>query len=315
MATTLDLVWHVGNYLLSAHTGDGRVFLLRQGGLQRLTTDHSYVQELIANGTMTEAEAEKSPYAHALVEAVGIQEACRVDLLAPEVQAGDLFLICTDGVYGGCPPAQIKSLMAGANGANLKPTMEALIRAARTGGSKDDATGILLEFGAAGGAPGVAVPATAPAGPLPQAKIQALDLSPCFGQLSFADKTRVLEIAQGRRLAPGEILAKEGELGDKLWVMVSGKVAISEKGVLLAEREGSITLGESALMESERRSATVKAIDTVHVLEFDRARLLAFFEPHMRSPAAQVYRAIATLEHKRMRDLSEKLAVALARKP
>lgn len=249
MATTFDLVWHVGNYLLSAHTGDGRVFLYRQGTLQRLTTDHSYVQELIANGTMTEAEAEKSPYAHALVEAVGIQETVRVDLLAPEVQAGDLFLICTDGIYGGCPPAQIGAALAGASGGNFQPVLDGLIRSARAGGSKDDATGIILEF-----VPGAA-PASrpgsqtaVPAAPLPQAKIQALDLSPCFGQLSFPDKTRILELAQQRRLGPGEVLAREGEIGDKFWVMVSGKVRITEKGTLIAEREGAATLGESSTL-------------------------------------------------------------------
>ena len=66
-------------------------------------------------------------------------------------------------------------------------------------------------------------------------------------------------------------------------------------------------------MEQEPRSATVSAIDELHVLEFDRAKVLVLFEPHMRTAAAQVYRAIATLEHKRMRDLSEKLAAEKAK--
>lgn len=304
MATTFDLVWLIGDHLLSAHTGDGRVFLARHGTVMRVTKDHSYVQELIDSGAMNEEQAKRSPYAHTLTHAVGIHQTTRVDLLGPEIQAGDTILICTDGVYGGCSDAQIMNLLSKASG-NLEPTLQALVKSSRAGGCQDDATGVLLEIG--GHLSGA--PISAPR-PLPQAKVQALDLSPCFGELSFSDKTRLLEIARQRRLAPGEVLAREGEVANHLWVLVSGKVRITEKGVPLAERAGPATLGEAALMEQEPRSATVSAIDEVHVLEFDRSRVLAFFEPHMRNPAAQMYRAIAKIEHERMRDLSKKLAAA-----
>src|SRR5262249_20401328 len=129
--------------------------------------------------------------------------------------------------------------------------------------------------------------------PLPQDKLHALDLSPCFGNMSFADKTRLLEVATQKHLAAGGGLGKEGQISDQLWVLVTGKVRITQRGILLAEREGPLTLGEAALMEQEPRAATMTITEEAHVLEFERARLLAFLEPHMRNPAAQVFRAIA----------------------
>jgi len=122
------------------------------------------------------------------------------------------------------------------------------------------------------------------------------------------DKTRLLEICKQRRYSPGEVLAREGEIGDHFWVLVTGKIKLTERGVFVIERKGPLTLGEAALMEQEPRAATITIVESAHVLEFERARVLAFFAPYMQNPAAQLYRAIATLEHKRMRELTHQLA-------
>ncbi len=315
MATTLDAAWLVGDRLVTAHTGDSRVYLYRQGRMACLTKDHTHAQELVESGNLTQEQADKSPLGNALTHAVGFQEHTRVDLLAPEIQSGDLIFMCTDGIYGKLQDARIHEALGKTSG-RAPEVLKSLVEQARAAGSENDATALLLEVHVAAapaaasgpaGATGAPQPPAKPAGLPPFAKIAALDLSSCFGQLSFADKTRLLVIAKMRSLGAGDVLAREGEAAEHLWVLISGKVRISEKGVPIADRNGPLTLGEAALMEMEKRSATVTAVDTIHVIEFERAKLLAFLEPFLRNPAAQIFRAIAAIEHVRVRELTERL--------
>ncbi len=83
-----------------AHVGDSRAYLIRNGEIRQLTTDHSFVNELIRSRAITEAEAQKSPYRNRLLRSVGGSDAkLEVDVTEPiPLQAGDMLLLCTDGL-------------------------------------------------------------------------------------------------------------------------------------------------------------------------------------------------------------------------
>lgn len=92
--------------------GDSRAYLLRGGALHRLTRDHTQVQELIDRGLLSEAAAEGHPMAHVLARAVGVEGSVEVDVITDEACAGDVFLLCSDGLTGPMGEADIAELMA-----------------------------------------------------------------------------------------------------------------------------------------------------------------------------------------------------------
>jgi serine/threonine protein phosphatase PrpC len=87
--------------------GDSRVYLLRDGVLHRLTRDHTQVQEMVDRGLLTAEEARGHPMSHVLSRAVGVAPDVELDAVADEVELGDVYLICSDGLYGVVPEPQI----------------------------------------------------------------------------------------------------------------------------------------------------------------------------------------------------------------
>lgn len=79
--------------------GDSRLYLLRNNQLQQVSRDHSHVQELLDNGTITEEEAINHPDSNVITRAVGTSQEIYVDIKAFNVQLGDTFLLCSDGLY------------------------------------------------------------------------------------------------------------------------------------------------------------------------------------------------------------------------
>ncbi len=82
-----------------AHVGDSRIHLFREGRLQRRTRDHSYVQDLVDSGELTEAMARNHPMSNVLTASLGTAEAPPLSFDALQLQAGDALLLCTDGVW------------------------------------------------------------------------------------------------------------------------------------------------------------------------------------------------------------------------
>ncbi len=83
---------------VTLNIGDSRVYLLRDGTLAQVTTDHSVVQELIASGRLSPEEAENHPYGNVITRAVGPSESVHPDYIRLDVLDGDRFVICSDGL-------------------------------------------------------------------------------------------------------------------------------------------------------------------------------------------------------------------------
>ncbi len=111
MGTTVTGALFDGSQLGLAHIGDSRAYLLRDGRLERLTHDHSWVQSLVDDGKITEAEAAVHPHRSLLLKVLNGQPANDPDLTLVPLQAGDRLMFCSDGVCGLVDDAEIAAAM------------------------------------------------------------------------------------------------------------------------------------------------------------------------------------------------------------
>ena len=92
--------------------GDSRAYLLRDGTLHRVSRDHSQVQEMVDRGLIDPKDADGHPMGHVLARAVGVRDTLELDSVQDEIQPGDVFLLCSDGLHGYVAEAEIARLLA-----------------------------------------------------------------------------------------------------------------------------------------------------------------------------------------------------------
>ena len=126
-----------------AHVGDSRAYHLRQGQLRQVTTDHTFVGKLVAQGQLSPEEAEKHQQRHVLLQAVGVRETVDVDSLTVALRSGDRILLCSDGLYDLISDEAIAETLA-ADGQPPLSQCRALITAANSLGGFDNTTVIIL---------------------------------------------------------------------------------------------------------------------------------------------------------------------------
>jgi PPM family protein phosphatase len=143
MGTTIVAVLLEERQLTVAHVGDSRLYRLRKGELKALTSDHSLLQEFIDKGLYSPEEAKEKVARNILTRALGLESALNVDVGTHAVQAGDRYLLCSDGLYEMVSDADLADIMNGRlRGAAL---CEELIDHANARGGKDNITVVLIE--------------------------------------------------------------------------------------------------------------------------------------------------------------------------
>jgi serine/threonine protein phosphatase PrpC len=147
MATTLVVATIADGRLTVAHVGDSRAYLLRDGTLSRLTRDHSIGQQMLDTGRMTESQVQRLPARGILTRALGIEtEPPVADVVEHDWRAGDLLLLCSDGLSDSLDDTAIARALD-VPGATLGALASALIVEALARGCTDDST-VLLAGGA-----------------------------------------------------------------------------------------------------------------------------------------------------------------------
>lgn len=111
MGTTAVVIVVIDNRLHVVHVGDSRCYLKTDGHINRVTTDHSYVQNLIDFGQITEEEAKTHPRRNIITRAVGVHETVNCDYFSTEISKGDVILACTDGLTIYADDATIESFV------------------------------------------------------------------------------------------------------------------------------------------------------------------------------------------------------------
>ncbi len=132
--------------LLVAHVGDSRLYRLRNGELQQITMDHTWVNEQLRAGEISPDEAAHHRYRNVITRAMGASLAVQPEIEPFEPQPGDLYLLCSDGLSNMVTPEEIKKSLAAGVG---KPAIEQLIGLANERGGPDNITVILASYGAA----------------------------------------------------------------------------------------------------------------------------------------------------------------------
>jgi PPM family protein phosphatase len=142
MGTTLTVLLVGGDEVTVGHVGDSRAYRLRDGDLERLTDDHSLVEELRRQGRLTEEEADEHPQRSIITRALGPEGHVDVDTRTLRARDGDVFLICSDGLTTMLKEGHVAEIVGGAP--TLREAGERLIDAANDAGGRDNITVILL---------------------------------------------------------------------------------------------------------------------------------------------------------------------------
>jgi serine/threonine protein phosphatase PrpC len=144
MGTTLTAALLRDDEISLAHVGDSRAYLLRNGELKRLTSDHSLVEELRRQGRLTEAQAEEHPQRSIITRALGPEEEVDVDTMTYPARAGDVVLLCSDGLTTMVHEPRIADILAGAP--SLEAAVDQLVREANEMGGRDNITVVLFRL-------------------------------------------------------------------------------------------------------------------------------------------------------------------------
>ncbi|MBI5156990.1 MAG: serine/threonine-protein phosphatase [Acidimicrobiia bacterium] len=146
MGTTVTLgLFHTDGRLQIGHVGDSRAYLLRGGSLSQISTDHSFVGEMLTAGRMTEAEAEVHPYRSVLTRAVGLEPAVDIDVTNLVLAAGDRILLCSDGITAMLEDDEIQATLT--TEAGPERAADALVTAANAAGGIDNISVVIVDAG------------------------------------------------------------------------------------------------------------------------------------------------------------------------
>jgi protein phosphatase len=145
MGTTVVAALCRGTRLVVAHVGDSRAYLVRDGLIERLTRDHSWVNEQVQMGILSEEEAQRHPFRNVITRALGSAEPVAVDTVSRALKGGDILLLCSDGLNGLVLDEVILERVLAASG-DLEKAARSLVDAANAAGGDDNVTVVLLRL-------------------------------------------------------------------------------------------------------------------------------------------------------------------------
>jgi serine/threonine protein phosphatase PrpC len=149
MGTTLTAAYVDDTHVAIAHVGDSRAYLFRDGTLQRLTQDHSLVDELVRRGKLTEEQAAEHPQRSIITRALGPEPDVEVDTWTYPARPGDVILLCSDGLTSMISEERVREVLASHE--HLDAAADALINEANEAGGRDNITVVLFRLEEADG--------------------------------------------------------------------------------------------------------------------------------------------------------------------
>jgi hypothetical protein len=304
MGTTLTSLLVVGATGLMAHVGDSRLYLCRSGQLHLLTDDHTYAAELERRGQLTPLESEQSRYAHALTRAVGLAESVQVDLLQFDLFAGDVLLLCSDGLSNSVKADELLSILTSEEPVEAA---ERLVGLATRRQAPDNITAVVIK---------VALDAHINASERTQLtdlqrSLEALRYVSMFQYLSLKELVKVMERFTLETVDKGDVVVRQDDTGQQFFVLLEGSLRVTKSGLELRRLEPGTHFGEMALLDDRPRSATVTALERSRLLRIEQASFIDM----MRQDdvlASKLLWTLAQVLSMRLDDASEHLTLAVA---
>jgi protein phosphatase len=143
MGTTIVAGLFFDDRLTVAHVGDSRLYRWRAGQLEQITQDHSLLQELVSRGFYSPQEAARAASKNYVTRALGVETSVDVDIRDVDVQPGDLYLLCSDGLSDMVEDEDIH-LTISTFGANLETLARQLVLLSNDNGGRDNVSIVLV---------------------------------------------------------------------------------------------------------------------------------------------------------------------------
>jgi len=269
MSTTVTAVLVDGDKAVMGHVGDSRLYLLREGTLEQISSDHTLAAELYRGGVIAREHVERHPHAHVLTRNVGTQPSVMVETLLLEVHRGDLLLLCTDGLNPGLhPPERVVDVLD--SSADLAGALGQLVERAKAAGSRDNITAVAWRRD--GSNEGLSRPV-----------VEALRSVPVFTHLSLADLARVAAEMTPRSYDAGQTVLHQGERNGALYVVLEGRLRWALPSGHFAYLERGSGIGTTTLVAARRSPAalTAETPSRVLVLRCEEFRDLCKLRPRL----------------------------------
>jgi serine/threonine protein phosphatase PrpC/CRP-like cAMP-binding protein len=265
MGTTLVAVLFLGNQAFIIHVGDSRIYLLRNGNLEQLTEDHNVYNEFIKKKKIDLGSAAKLAPKQAITRAVGVYEHCEPETLVIDVAPGDRFLLCTDGLSGyfdapeGSPEELAQKLLA----PDPDSVVVDLVDTANSRGGKDNITAVLVALESL---------EADNEERLSQLETQKSVLAgtPLFSALNARELRQVLQVTEVEQYIDRQVIVREGEQGEQLYIVLSGQVEVMRSGAPVARLDPGEHFGEMALIRNQPRSASARALGPTQLMVIHR---------------------------------------------
>ncbi|MBX3184060.1 MAG: Stp1/IreP family PP2C-type Ser/Thr phosphatase [Polyangiaceae bacterium] len=262
MGTTLIGVLVVGKEAFIVHVGDSRLYLLRSGAIEQVTEDHNVMNELLKRKKMTREQVEKLPQRNAVTRAVGVYEHVEPDTLVLDLAEGDRLLLCSDGLSMYFED-DLEGLGQLLRVEDENDAVKGLVERANELGGKDNITAVVVSVVQSG------------AGDDRLRKLalrrKLLARTPLFRPLNDREILRVLQVTTTTQYQDGDVVMREGETGDELFIVLSGKIQVRHGDSVIATLSAGEHVGEMALIRSQPRSATVQSEGTSELMVIRRA--------------------------------------------
>ncbi len=253
MSTTVTMALIDGDRVVMGHVGDSRMYLLRDGALEQISTDHTLAAELYRGGVITREHIERHPHTHVLTRNCGSQSSVMVETLMLEVHPGDLVLLCSDGLNPALHPTEVVADALDSS-ADLAGALGALVERAKQGGSRDNITAVVWRRD--GGDP-----------PLTRPTLDALRSVPLLTHLSLADLAHLAAEMTLRRFDPDHVVTARGEKMGAMLVVLEGRLRWELADGHFAHLERGSDIGTTTLVAARRCPAELRAEVPTAVLE------------------------------------------------
>ena len=145
MGTTFSALARQGGDVLLAHVGDSRIYLIREGAMFQLTTDHTLVEEMIRKGMLTPREARFHPHRNIITRALGTDPRIEIDLVQMAARSGDVFFLCSDGMTNYAQEREILRTAVGEG--DWQDKLKHLVSVALENGGADNITALFAVIG------------------------------------------------------------------------------------------------------------------------------------------------------------------------
>lgn len=291
MGTSLLLTALAGDDLHIAHVGNCRAYLLRQGELMPLTDDHTVAMFQYRRGRLKADALAQSPLRNRLYQVVGGITPPEPDIAEVSLASGDILLLCTDGLHGVVPEDRINELLSDRS---LAEAGEALLQAALERGGPDNVSLLLARFGAGHDQPSVA------------RRAEILRSVFLFSGLDEAERRLIAPYLERRTLPANTTLFTEGNEGEGFYLILSGSIAVTRRGVHLMTLGPGQHLGELSLAGKDYTiTATTQETTTTFSLSREHFQQILQSRPEL---GVRLCMALIDTLGERVRVLAERVA-------